>query len=152
MTRVLCPSREPQEKEAEGITVFGEKRKANKEDWLREAEEAYEKIFGQRDKIGERHRPLTFSEIEEAAVQEGNKLTRWLLEGKISTESEKSGCHGEPCPCPHCGRPAKQKREEPDTREVHARPGAVSFDRHEYYCCVCRRSFFPSGRPAESQG
>jgi hypothetical protein len=133
--------------------VFGEKQKPTREELLREAGESYDRVFGQQeDTLGERHQPLTFSEIEEQAVQEGNKLARWIVEAKISTEAEKSGCRGENCPCPHCGRPAKQKREDSDRREVRARPGAVSFERHEYYCCFCRRSFFPSGRPAGSQG
>ena len=130
--------------------MFGQG-KPDKEAWLKEAEEAYEKVFGPRDKAPEGGRPLTFSEIEEEAVREGNKLARWLLEGKISSESARSGSQGEPCTCPHCGQPAKCKREEPDTRELRARPGAVSFDRYEYYCCSCRRSFFPSGHPAEPQ-
>ena len=128
--------------------MFGQG-KPDKEQWLKEAEEAYEKVFGPRDKIAEVGRPLTFSEIEAEAVREGNKLACWLLEGKISSETARSDCHGEQCNCPHCGKPAKRKREEPDTRELQARPGSVSFGRYEFYCCSCRRSFFPSGYPAE---
>jgi hypothetical protein len=130
--------------------MFGQG-KPDKEQWLKEAEEAYEKVFGPRDKVPEGGRPLTFSEIEEEAVREGNKLARWLLEGKISRETDSSGCHAEQCTCPHCGKPAKRKREDLDTRELQTRPGAVSFERYEYHCCSCRRSFFPSGHPAEPQ-
>jgi hypothetical protein len=131
--------------------MFGGKERPEKEQWLREAEKAYEKVFGQRDRAKESGRPLTFSEIEAQAVREGNKLACWLLEGKISTETETSGCHGEQCPCPRCGKLAKRKHEHVDTRELHARPGAVSFGHYEYYCSSCRRSFFPSGHPAEPQ-
>lgn len=127
------------------------KRAPNKEEWLREAEEAYERVFGKRDKLGEGRRTMTFSEIEEEAVREGNELARRLLEGKISAESEASGCHGEECQCPFCGRLAKRKREEAESREVQARPGTVSFDRYEYYCMRCRRHFFSAGPQAEPQ-
>jgi hypothetical protein len=131
--------------------MFGGKNKPTKEEWLREAEKAYQEVFGQRDKSIEVGRPLTFSEIEEEAVREGNRLARWLLEEKISIETENSGCHGEQCFCPHCGKPAKRKREDLETRRLQARPGAVSFGRYEYHCCSCRRSFFPSGHPVEAE-
>ena len=127
--------------------MFGEG-KLDQEAWIREAEKTYEKVFGQRDRIRKGGRPMTFSEIEEQAVQEGNKLARWLLDRKISAETEESGCHGESWPCPHCGKPAQRKREEPDTRELRARPGGVSVPRYEYVCRSCRRSFFPSGPAA----
>jgi hypothetical protein len=123
----------------------------NKEEWLREAEQAYERVFGNRNRLGESGRPTTFTEIEAEAVQEGNQLARWLLEGKISSEAETSNCHGEECPCPSCGKSAKRVREDLETREVHARPGAVSFERYEYYCVHCRRLFFPAGPQAEPQ-
>ncbi len=131
--------------------MFGQKGKRDKEAWLREAEKAYEEVFGERDKIRKLGRPMTFSEIEEEAVREGNQLARWLLEGKVATETERAGCHGETCPCLRCGKPAKRRREEPDDRTLRARPGAVAFARYEYYCLPCRRSFFPSGHPAGSQ-
>ena len=132
--------------------MFGGSRKTDKDQWLREAEQAYERVFGQRDRLRETDRPLTFSEIEEEAVREGNRLARVLLESKISSETETSGCHGEENACPHCGKPAKRKREDLESRELHARPGAVLFGRYQYYCGSCRRSFFPSGSPAKPQG
>ena len=114
--------------------MFGQKGKPDKEAWLRETEKAYERVFGERDRIQNGGRPMTFSEIEEAAVREGNQLARQLLEGKVAAETERAGCHGETCPCPKCGKPAKRRREEPDDRALRARPGAVSFARYEYYC------------------
>jgi len=130
--------------------MFGQG-KPDKEQWLKEAQEAYEKVFGPGEKIPEGGRPLTFSEIEAEAVTEGNKLARWLLEGKISSQSARTDWHRERCNCPHCGKPAKRKREEPESRELQARPGPVSFRRYEYYCSSCRRCFFPSGHPAEPE-
>ncbi|MGH7426571.1 MAG: hypothetical protein ACREJP_10465 [Candidatus Methylomirabilales bacterium] len=124
----------------------------DKKEWLREAEAAYERVFGERDRLGQGRGPTTFSEIEAEAVREGNQLARWLLEGKISSQAEVSHCHAEECPCPFCGKPAKRRREDLETREVHARPGAVSFQRYEYYCVPCRRYFFSAGPQAEPQG
>jgi hypothetical protein len=117
----------------------------DKAEWLRKAEEAYDRVFGKRDRLGEGSRPTTFNEIEAEAVGEGNALSCWLLESKISSEAQASDCHGHECPCPFCGKPAKRQREDPETREVQARPGNVSFERHQYYCVACRRLFF-SGR------
>jgi len=131
--------------------MFG-KGKPDKEEWLREAERAYEKVFGQRDKVGKNPRFPTFTELEEEAVQEGNQLARWLLEGKISSEAESSDCHGEECNCPRCGRACKRKKEDLETRDLRSRPGSVSFKRYEYYCDSCRKSFFPAGPQAEPQG
>lgn len=122
--------------------MSSKKRTPDKEEWLKEAEEAYERVFGERDRLGESRQPTTFSEIEAEAVREGNQLARRLIEGKISSSLEASGCHGGECHCPFCGKPAKRMREDREAREVHARPGAVSFERYEYYCGRCRRSFF----------
>lgn len=125
----------------EGTTMSIKRGTPDKQEWLREAEEAYQRVFGQRDRLGE-SRPSTFSQIEEEAVREGNKLARFFIEGKISSQLEASGCHEEAGHCPCCGKLAKRKREEPETREIHARPGVVSLERYEYYCVGCRRSFF----------
>ena len=132
--------------------MFGQRGKPDKEEWLREAERAYEEVFGHRDKEAVTDRPLTFSEIEEEAVREGNRLARLLLEGKISSETEQANCHGERSPCPHCRKPAKRKREDLEAREVQARPGVISFRRYQYYCPACRGSFFPSGHTARPEG
>jgi len=90
--------------------MFG-KGKPDKEEWLREAERAYERVFGQRDKVGNSPGFPTFSELEDKAVREGNQLARWLLEGKLSSEAESSDCHREECSCPRCGRASKRKNE-----------------------------------------
>lgn len=138
--------------EVEGIAMPFKSSSPDKEEWLREAAQAYERFFGRRDRLGEGPQPTSFSEIEEEAVREGNQLARWLLESKISTHVGDSCCHEAECSCPFCGKPAKRKREEVKTREIHARPGVVSFKRCEYYCGHCRRSFFPAGPQAQPQG
>jgi hypothetical protein len=134
------------------MTMPSKRGTPDKEEWLREAAAAYERVFGERDRRDQGHRPTTFSELEAEAVEEGNQLARRLLEGKISSQAEVSDCHGEQCSCPFCGKPAKRKREDLETREVLARPGAVSFKRYAYYCVRCRRSFFSAGPQSEPQG
>lgn len=124
----------------------------DKETWLREAEKAYEKVFGQRDRMPKPGRPKTFTELEEEAVQAGNQLARWILEAEITAETEGTGCDGENWPCPHCGKPAQRMRGEGERRELRSRPGGVSVRRCEYYCGSCRKSFFPSRLPARPQG
>jgi hypothetical protein len=62
----------------EGIYMFGQGRKPDKKAWIREAERTYEEVFGERDRIRNDGRLMTFSEIEEEAVREGNQLARWL--------------------------------------------------------------------------
>ena len=130
----------------------GKPGKPDKEEWLREAELAYERVFGQRDKVVSRGRFPTFTELEEEAVEQGNQLARWLLEKKISSEAEISDCHREECNCPRCGRPCKRTSEELKTRDLRSRAGSTSLKRYEYYCVSCRKSFFPSGPQAGPQG
>ena len=67
----------------------------SKEEWLEEAEKAYERAFGERDR--KHGRPSTFVELEEAACEEGDRLTRWLLEKKIGCESESCNSGAQPC-------------------------------------------------------
>jgi len=55
----------------------------SKEEWLREAERDYEKLFVK----DEGNKPLTFREIEAQAVEAGDKLSRWLLEKKLPNDS-----------------------------------------------------------------
>jgi hypothetical protein len=62
----------------------------DKEEWLREAEAAHQRAFGERDGLGEGAKAMTFSEIEAGAVREGHRLACWLLERMIPGES--AGC------------------------------------------------------------
>ena len=119
-----------------------EKRKPAKEEWLEEAERAYNEMFGPGGRRNKK--PATFTELEDQACEVGERLTRWLLEKKISKEAGESSCEEEECPCPRCGKAAKRKEEGQEVRELRARPGPVAFDRQGYYCPSCRKVFFPS--------
>lgn len=116
----------------------------SKEEWLEEAARAYERAFGDRDR--KRVRPPTFSELEEEACEEGDRLSRWLLERKLAGEA----AVGQPGaqPCPHCGKLCEPRSDDAEPRQVESRRGTVSISRHSFECSSCRRVFFPSGPSA----
>ena len=124
--------------------MCSDKVRPSKEEWLEEAAQAYERAFGERDR--KRGRPSTFVELEEAACEEGDRLTRWLLEKKIGCESE--SCNLGAQPCPYCGKLCEPRDRDEEEREIETRRGRVSFPRRSYECRPCRRMFFPSGPPA----
>ena len=122
--------------------VAENKRKPDKEDWMKEAEEAYERFLGD-DSSWEN--PRTFDEIERHAVEVGDRLTSWLLEKGLGRPSAEP-TSGTEAPCPRCGRACQPKDEGPEVREVETTRGEVPLTRRGYYCRPCRRVFF-SSRP-----
>jgi hypothetical protein len=121
----------------------------DKETWFEEAKRAYEEFCRKRAQSGQGLG--TFSELEQQSVEAGDRLARFLIASAISNESTESD-HREECDCPRCGKPAKRRDETAETRELHARPGAVAFGRQAYYCVRCRKVFFPNGPRARSEG
>lgn len=115
-------------------------KKVDQEDWLREAKLSYERAFGKKDLESLE----TFNQIEEFAVQEGNRLARWILQKKLESKCADHPESGEAL-CPLCRKPAPPKEGVPEPREIIARPGAVGIERQAHYCRHCRKSFFPSG-------
>jgi len=122
--------------------MCAEREKPQKQQWLEEAERAYEEFFARKSKSGKRLG--TFRELEGWAVVAGDRLGRWLLERKISSESTEAEREKEH-DCPYCGKPARPREEGPERREVYAKPGSVCFEREGFYCPSCRKVFFPSG-------
>jgi hypothetical protein len=121
----------------------------DKEVWFEEAKRAYEEFFNKRARRGPGLG--TFDELEEQAVEAGDRLARFLIENSISAQSTDFD-PPEECDCPRCGEPAKRKGEAPDTRELQAKPGAIAFKRQAYYCAPCRRIFFSNGPRTRSEG
>ena len=111
--------------------MFGE-RNSDKDAWFEEAKRAYE-------------------ELEAQAVEAGDRLARFLIENTIAVQSTESA-PSEECECPHCGKPARRKDDEPEGREIRAKPGVVGLERQGYYCASCRRIFFPTGPRTGSEG
>ena len=81
---------------------------------------------------------LTFSDLEEAAEQVGNQVSRDLIERHIQTRPEAA-----PRKCPECNGPLKpgQKR----NRRLTTTRGPVSWTETTTHCPRCRRAFSPSG-------
>ena len=91
----------------------------DKEVWFEEAKRAYEEFINKRARRGPGLG--TFDELEEQAVEAGDRLARFLIENSISAQSTDFD-PPEECDCPRCGKPAKRKDEAPDTRELQAKP------------------------------
>ena len=87
----------------------------DKEVWFEEAKRAYEEFSNKRARRGSGLG--TFDELEEEAVEAGDRLARFLIENSISAQSTDFD-PPEECDCPRCGKPAKRKDEAPDTREL----------------------------------
>ncbi|MCI0409849.1 MAG: hypothetical protein L0191_15005 [Acidobacteria bacterium] len=128
--------------------MFGEKN-SDKDAWFEEAKRAYEEFCAKRAQQGKALG--TFSELEAQAVEAGDRLARFLIENRIAVQSTESPA-AEECECPHCGRPARRKDEEPEGREIRAKPGAVGLERQGYYCVPCRKVFFSGGPRTGSEG
>src|SRR3970040_1588291 len=120
------------------------KREALWQEFLGVARDSFGKMFGQDGQNG----LVTFREREERACELGDDVATGFLRRHLREESTAAhvAC------CPHCGKPACPRGEEPERREVIAKPGTVDFDRLARYCPSCRRVFFPSGRQTGSAG
>ena len=116
--------------------------KPDKEAWLKQAEEAYERFLGNDDKWKE---PRTFDELERKAVEVGDRLTSWLLEKGLGRRGAEATT-GVQAACPRCGQACEPKDEGPVVRDLETTRGDVSLTRRGYYCGQCRRVFF-SSRP-----
>ncbi len=121
----------------------------DKEAWFEETKRAYEEFLNKRARRGPGLG--TFNELEAQAVEAGDHLARFLIENSVSAQRPASDPQQD-CDCPRCGKPAKRKGEEPETRELQAKPGSVAFDRQAYFCVPCRKVFFPNGPRTRPEG
>ena len=99
------------------------------DEFVRELEEE----FGE---LPESDEPL-ITRIENWAVEIGDAVMARAMEGKLASRSSGSS----PECCPTCGRPGRRKGNR--RRLLQTRRGKVPVDEIEYYCCGCRKSFFP---------
>ena len=80
--------------------------KPDKEAWLREAEEAFERFLGNDGRWKE---PRTFDELEREAFELGDRLTSWLLEKGLGRR-EAEWTSGAEATCPRCGEVCQRRR------------------------------------------
>src|SRR5438046_322095 len=113
-----------------------------RKEFHQEAEKTFDEMFGQDGQNG----LVTFNEREDRACQEGDRLTRWLLEEHLAADA--SADPDEQCDCPLCARPVSKpspKEVELEERKVKTRRGEINFERAARRCVHCRRLFFPTG-------
>jgi hypothetical protein len=108
----------------------------------READRTFDQMFGEDGQNG----LVSFTEREDRACQEGDRLTRWLLEEHLAADG--SADPEEQVDCPLCGRPvchSSPKQVKLEERKVKTRRGEISIERAARRCAHCRRVFFPAG-------
>ncbi len=88
---------------------------------------------------------MTFTELEEAAVEVGDEVSRTLIEGRVKARA-RSDTDREPRACPECGGPLRDgpRRD----RKLTTTRGLVTWTEATQHCPRCRRAFSPS-RPSD---
>jgi hypothetical protein len=118
-----------------------------RQEFRRETDKTFDQMFGPDGQNG----LVTFNEREDRACQEGDRLTRWLLQEHLAADA--SADPEEQVDCPLCGRPvssASPKEVELEERKIKTRRGEIHFERAARRCTHCRRIFFPVGRTVEA--
>jgi len=111
-------------------------------EFLREADAAFDKMFGKDGQNG----LVTCTERETRACEVTDALARWMMARHV--ERDESG-QALTATCPLCGGPAATC-DPPDpgamqTREIKTRRGPIEYERAARRCPRWRRIFFPLG-------
>jgi uncharacterized protein with PIN domain len=104
--------------------------------FLKRAKELYERMMHR-----DQEQMVTFTQIEDRALEVGRELETLLVNERLARVAERQGIPG----CPRCRRPV-EVRSASEERALQARTGEVRFKRPQCYCPSCRKSFFPAGR------
>ena len=115
-----------------------EELQALRERFHREAESAFEQMFGPDGKNG----LVTFTDREDRACQTTDALARWLLEEHLGWDEAKEP--GVEVDCPICGGPVRHESAEAaavERRELHTRRGKIEYQRAARRCPRCRKIF-----------
>lgn len=111
-----------------------------KVEFLRLAGEAYDRMLKE-DQEG----LVTFTHLEDRALEVGRKLEGWLLKQSLAQKAQAGGVGATPR-CPKCGKALAEADRDSGERDVQTRAGPVVFQRPQYSCPSCRKVFSPSGR------
>jgi uncharacterized protein with PIN domain len=114
-----------------------------KQEFLKLAAEAYDRMMKE-----DQERMVTFDQMEDRALEVGEKLERWLME-ECLRERGREKAAGEKPNCPQCHKPLRLSAT-PKERRLRGRTGEVAFKRQECFCPSCRKAFFPSGHGVEA--
>lgn len=88
---------------------------------------------------------MTFTDLERAAVQVGNEVSRSVIEGRVRARARSDDARP-PANCPGCGGPLDEgpRRQ----RGLGTTRGEVTWTEQTQRCPRCRRAFSPS-RPSD---
>ena len=111
-------------------------------EFLRKADEAFDKMFGKDGQNG----LVTFTERETRACEASDELARWMMMEHVNRDESALALTAM---CPLCGGPAATC-DPPDpgatqTREIRTRRGSIEYERAARRCPRCRRIFFQGG-------
>jgi len=84
---------------------------------------------------------MTFTELEEAAVEVGDEVSRTLIESRVRTRA-RSDYEPQAEDCPECGGILREGPHR--TRKLVTTRGQVSWTETTQRCPRCRRAFSPS--------
>lgn len=118
--------------------------KATRAEFMKRAGEAFDRMM-----VEDQEQVITFEQMEDRALEVGQKLERWLMEQCLAEKARRKDGEAGPC-CPQCHTPLQLASAK--ERQVRARMGPVTMRREEAYCKACRKAFFPSGRAVQTGG
>ena len=84
---------------------------------------------------------MKFSDLERAAVEAGDEVSRTLIEGRVRARA-RSDVAPEPRACPECGGPLREGPRR--ARRLSTTRGEVTWTEPAQRCPRCRRAFSPS--------
>lgn len=83
--------------------------------------------------------PKTFDELEKDSIDVADVIGMAMLEENVRKGEDPAGT----CRCPKCDR-LSPRQEDAEPRVLQTDRGEVSWLEADYFCRLCRRSFFPS--------
>jgi uncharacterized protein with PIN domain len=95
--------------------------------------------------VEDQEQMITFTQLEDRALEVGGKLQRLLLEERLS-QGARAVQVGTEVRCPKCQKVVGESNKQVEERRVEGRAGPVLFRRGQYHCPSCRKVFSPSGR------
>lgn len=113
--------------------------------FLKRAAELYERMT-----LHDQEQMITFTQIEDRALELGRQLEVLLISHCIENAGRKD--QAQPAPhCPKCRQPVARSEPDVQERQLLTRSGSVSIQRSKCYCSSCRKTFFPSRRESSTR-
>ena len=111
-----------------------------KKSFMAEAEAAFDRMM-----LQDQEQMLTFTQIEQRAVELSRKYGSNLIQRRLKYRGESGGV----C-CPRCRGAAEPFAKSGEVRSVESLTGPIEFERRKFRCARCRIRFFPDGHRAKA--